>query len=91
LWRGVQAKVLARRGVLEEAEHLVRASVALAESTDSLELQAAALANLGEVLGLGGRRGEADATVAQAVALLERKGNVVAAQRIRGLVDRLRR
>jgi hypothetical protein len=43
------------------------------------------------VLGLAGRRGEADAIVAQAVALLERKGNVVAAQRIRGLVDGLRR
>jgi ATP/maltotriose-dependent transcriptional regulator MalT len=91
LWRGVQAKVLARRGSLEEAERLVRASVALAESTDSLELQAAALTNLAEVLGLPGRPGEADAIVARAVTLLERKGNVVAAQRIRGLVDGLRR
>jgi predicted ATPase/class 3 adenylate cyclase len=90
LWRGVQAKVLARRGSSEEAERLVRASVALAESTDSLELQAAALANLAEVLGLAGRASEADAIVARAVQLFERKGNVVAPQRIRGLVDGLR-
>jgi len=84
LWRGVQAKVLARRGSSEEAERLVRASVSLAESTDSLELQAAALANLAEVLGLAGRASEADAIFARAVPLLERKGNVVAAQRIQG-------
>jgi class 3 adenylate cyclase/tetratricopeptide (TPR) repeat protein len=91
LWRGVQAKVLARRGSSEEAERLVRASIALAESTDSLELQAAALTNLAEVLGLAGRPDEADAIVARAVTLFERKGNLVAAQRIRGLVDGLRR
>jgi tetratricopeptide (TPR) repeat protein len=91
LWRGVQAKVLARRGSPEEAERLVRASVALAESTDSSELQAAALTNLAEVLGVAGRPGEADAIVARAVTLFERKGNVVAARRVRGLVDGLRR
>jgi class 3 adenylate cyclase/tetratricopeptide (TPR) repeat protein len=88
-WRGVRAKVLARQGSWEEAERLVRESVAMAESTDCLELQAAALTNLAEVLGLAGRISEAEAVVTQAVPLFERKGNTVAAQRSRRLVKRL--
>ena len=89
-WRGVRAKVLARQGSWEEAERLVRESLAMAESTDSLELRAAALTNLAEVLELAGRTNEAEAAVTQAIPLFERKGNAVAAQRSHRLVQRLR-
>ena len=91
LWRGVQAKVLARRGRSEEAASLARESLALAEPTDSLGLEATALMCLAEVLGLSGHAAEAEATVEQAVRLFERKGNIVAARQARRLLEELPR
>lgn len=55
-WRGPRAKALAGRSELDEAERLARDAVELADSTDFLNVRAAALLDLAEVLG-GSRAG----------------------------------
>ena len=62
---------------------LAREAVAIAEPTDFLFLQAWALIGLGEVLERAGKRDEAEAVLADAVQICERKGFVVGAQRAR--------
>jgi hypothetical protein len=81
LWRQVRGKVLARRGELEEGERLAREAVALAEETDMLNAHADALIDLSEVLTFAGE--DAQAELEQALALYERKGNLVMADRTR--------
>ena len=81
LWRQVQGKVLARRGELEEGERLAREAVAMAEETDMLNAHADALVDFAEVLDLAGQDGRAQ--LEQALALYERKGNLVMAERTR--------
>jgi class 3 adenylate cyclase/tetratricopeptide (TPR) repeat protein len=90
-WRSIRAIVQARRGDLEEAERLAREAVSRADQTDQIDSQAEAYADLGEVLRLAGRSEEAVTQFNRAVQLYERKGNVVAAKRIRSLVVGLRR
>ena len=85
-WRGPMAKVLARRGEIEDAERLAREGVALAGPTDFLNVRASALLDLAEVLLADGRDDEAGAVVAAAAALFEQKGNVVGLARSRALV-----
>jgi class 3 adenylate cyclase/tetratricopeptide (TPR) repeat protein len=82
-WRRVKARVLALRGELEEAERIARQAVELAGRTDYLENQALARADLAEVLERAGRTDEARMEVEQALHLNERKGIVVAADRLR--------
>jgi DNA-binding SARP family transcriptional activator/class 3 adenylate cyclase len=84
---GVPARLLARRGRVEEAERLVREGVAVAADSEFVGLHADVLLDLAEVLRLGGRVEEAEATTSEAVTLYERKGNVAAAARARGLVE----
>jgi tetratricopeptide (TPR) repeat protein len=81
LWRQLRAKVLARRGELDEAVRLAREAVALLGETDMLNAHADGLLDLAEVLALAGQdaRGELE----QALALYERKGNLVMAERTR--------
>ena len=50
IWRGVQAKILAREGRCEEAEALAREAVALVEPTDLLSHHGDAMLDLAEVL-----------------------------------------
>ena len=80
--------MLARRGRFEEAEKLAREGVAVAADSEFVGLHADVLLDLAEVLRLAGRpmrtRG---ATTAEAVDLYERKGNVAAAGRARGLAE----
>jgi tetratricopeptide (TPR) repeat protein len=80
-WRRVRAKVLARRGDLEEAERLAHEATARAARTDFLILRAQAVADLAEVLRLAGRQKESRAALEEAVRLFEQKGNVAAAAR----------
>jgi predicted ATPase len=80
-WRGARAKVLARRGLGEEAEELARAAVALAGSTDCLGLHGGALLDLAEVLSLLDREGEAAFLTDDAFWLFERKGDTISAGR----------
>ena len=81
LWRQARGKALARRGDLEEGEQLAREAVALAEETDMLNAHADALIDLAEVLALAGR--DATPELDRALALYERKGNLVMAERTR--------
>jgi class 3 adenylate cyclase/tetratricopeptide (TPR) repeat protein len=87
LWRQVRGKVLARRGELEEGERLAREAVALAAETDMLNAHADALIDLAEVLTLAGQ--DARAELEQALALYERKGNLVMAERTRSSLAEL--
>ena len=81
VWRQAGGKLLARRGEHEEAERLAREAVALGADTDMLNAHGDALLDLAEVLALAGR--DARAELEEALALYERKGNLVMAERTR--------
>jgi tetratricopeptide (TPR) repeat protein len=87
LWRQVRARVLASRGEHDEAERLAHEAVALGAETDMLNLHADALISLAEVLALAGK--DARAELEQALALYERKGNLVMAERTRARISAL--
>jgi class 3 adenylate cyclase len=91
LWRQVRAKLLARRGSHPDADRLAREAVSLAEGTDMLNFHGHALADLAEVLALNGRPGQGAAQLDRALALYERKGNVVSAARARRRLAELRK
>jgi tetratricopeptide (TPR) repeat protein len=83
-WRRVRAKVLARRGELDEAERLGREATAISSGTDFLDLHAHAVADLAQVLQLAGKHDESAAALQEAISLYERKGNVAAAALLTG-------
>ncbi len=86
LWfRGVRAKVLARRGTFEEAERAAREVVEMAERTDWLNFQGDVFMDLAEVLRLSGRSVEAADAAQRALDRYERKGNIVSASWARAL------
>jgi class 3 adenylate cyclase/tetratricopeptide (TPR) repeat protein len=89
LWRGVYAKVLARRGDVEEAERLARESLSLVGPTDFLHGKWYAHMTLAEVLGHDGRLDEAQRAVGDAVQAAEEKGHLVRAELARDLGSRL--
>jgi class 3 adenylate cyclase len=77
-WRGTRAKLLARKGIVDEAESVARDAVGLAAGTDALTVHGDALMNLAEVLRLvGDKEEEAAAAAREARGLYEEKGNVV--------------
>jgi class 3 adenylate cyclase/tetratricopeptide (TPR) repeat protein len=78
----IGGKLAAERGSLEEAEALARQATERAAQSDDLNNHALALADLAEVLELTGAREEAAASLEQALALYERKGNVVMAEQM---------
>jgi len=78
-WRRVRAKLLARKGELDEAERIGREATAIASATDFLDLRAQANADFAEVLRLAGRPEESAAAVQEAIRLHEEKGNIAAA------------
>jgi class 3 adenylate cyclase/tetratricopeptide (TPR) repeat protein len=86
-WRGVEAKILARKGRHEEAEALAREAVELAGQTDLLRHRGDALLDLGEVLRLGGQAVAAAAAVRAALELYEQKGDRVSAKRARSRLE----
>ena len=88
-WSGVEARLLAFEGQLEDAEARARESVALADRTDWLNFRAEALTDLVVVLKAAGRADEASATAADALRLYEEKGNVLAAEDVRAELDSL--
>ncbi len=87
LYRVTRARLLADTGNVQEAESLARAALAIVALTDLLDLHADVLLDLAEVLRLDGRNDESREHVASALALYERKGNVVAANRARLQLD----
>jgi ATP/maltotriose-dependent transcriptional regulator MalT len=90
LWRGVRAKVFARRGCAPEAERLAREAVALAAQTELPLVQAGALTDLAEVLELAGRPLEGASQLEDAREIYVRKGDRVSSERTRALADELR-
>ena len=76
---GVRAKLEGRS--IDDA----RSAIELALTTDALNLQGDAYANLSETLRLQGRAGDAAAAAATAVKLYERKGNRAAVARLQPL------
>lgn len=87
--RRLRAKLLARRGRLDEAEALAGEAVREASGTDYLDMHAEALLSLVEVLRLAGREPEAGAAIRDAIDLYRRKGNVMGEARAASLLDEL--
>jgi predicted ATPase len=83
LWRGVRARTLAGRGLVQEAERLAREAVALAERSDFVNDRGDALVDLAIVHRRAGSLDRARAALTEGLGLYERKGNVVAAGRAR--------
>jgi len=86
LWRCAQAKVLAQRGEVDEAEALALEAERLAAQTDSADLLPGALLSRAEALRGAERADEAVSLIEQAQALHERKGNVVATRNAASLL-----
>jgi tetratricopeptide (TPR) repeat protein len=84
-----RAHVLAVRGELERAEAAAREAARLSERSDDISQRGDALTDLGAVLDRIGRASEAAAATRDAIALYERKGNVVSAARAHTVLERL--
>jgi class 3 adenylate cyclase/tetratricopeptide (TPR) repeat protein len=89
LWRSVRAKVLARRGELDDAERLAWEAMARADTTDFLHLRWHVYASAGDVLLRAGRAQDASQILSEAFALAERKGSSVRTLRTHGLLKPL--
>jgi class 3 adenylate cyclase/tetratricopeptide (TPR) repeat protein len=85
-WRGVRARVLARRGEFERAQQLAQEAVAIAERTDFLVWRGEALLDLGEVHRLADDSASFVRAANDALRLFEAKGHVVLAERTRALL-----
>jgi tetratricopeptide (TPR) repeat protein len=83
LWRHVRAKLIAREGRHDQAVALAEEAVALNEGTDSWDIRADALLDLGEVYELSGRRDDARRATRAALDLYERKGVIPVIERVR--------
>jgi hypothetical protein len=91
VWRRVRARVIARRGSLQEAERLARDAVGLAKQTDYLQGHGDALMDLAEVLRLASRTEDAADAARQALVLYDQKGNLALADRARHVLHELAR
>jgi class 3 adenylate cyclase/tetratricopeptide (TPR) repeat protein len=89
-WRGVRAKVLARRGDGSTALRLAHEAVELSEPSDHLIMKAEAYEALGETLRLLGNLDEARAAFERAVELCEAKGDVADSTRLLEQLNALR-
>jgi predicted ATPase len=89
MWRSTRAKILARKGVFDEAERLAHDAVAYAAAGDFLPGNADALADLAEVYELGRKPAESVLALEEAIRLYEKKGNQVAAAGCRVRIARL--
>ena len=85
LWRSARAKLLAAAGETERAVEYAEEGLRMitGETDDRIGTQADRLTDLAQVLAAAGRDGEAASALEQALALYERKGNLVAAGRTR--------
>jgi class 3 adenylate cyclase/tetratricopeptide (TPR) repeat protein len=87
IWRGVKAKIDARRGRLDRAEALAQEAVALVAPTDLLSHHGDAMLDLAEVLRACGRTSDSERAIRTGLSLYERKGNAAAASRARALLS----
>jgi len=84
-----RSKLAALEGDAAAAEVFARQAVERAEQDDDLNARARALVTLADALALGERTDEASAVLRDALSLYERKGNVVAAERVRRQIEAL--
>jgi tetratricopeptide (TPR) repeat protein len=87
--RGVQARIRAQQGAVDDAERLAREAVALTAQTDQEILVGDALLDLADVLSRAGRRADAGDAARQALARYENKGHEVFAARARAMLDEI--
>jgi ATP/maltotriose-dependent transcriptional regulator MalT len=87
LWRTVRGRVLARRGLLEDAEALVREALEMIGRAEEPDSEAAGLIDLAEILVLAGRGDDARVALEDAASIFEAKGNIVSATRARERID----
>jgi class 3 adenylate cyclase/predicted ATPase len=85
-WRGVRARVLARRGEFERAQQLGREAVAIADRTDFLVWRGEALLDLAEVHRLAGDSASFVRAATDALRLFEAKGHLVLSEQTRALL-----
>jgi DNA-binding SARP family transcriptional activator/tetratricopeptide (TPR) repeat protein len=85
--RSLQAKLLANQGELVLAERFAREAVGLLDATDLLNDRADRLADLAEVLQLGGQLDAAGPILEEALSLYERKVNIVSAAKTRASLE----
>jgi class 3 adenylate cyclase/tetratricopeptide (TPR) repeat protein len=85
-WREVQARVLARRRQIGEAEALAREAIDIADRGESLIDQGSARLALAEVLRLAARKAEAASLAEEALRRFEQKGVVGLAERARAFL-----
>jgi tetratricopeptide (TPR) repeat protein len=85
----VEARLLARRGELADAERRARNARRAADSTDLHEARLRAASSLAFVLELAGRTSEAYEQLEYALSVAEAKGDIVSAGRIRTRMDEL--
>jgi class 3 adenylate cyclase/tetratricopeptide (TPR) repeat protein len=86
-WRMAQARVLADRGGFGEALRLANEAVEINGETDYIGWQGDGLEVKGQVLAAAGRGDDARVAFGEALDRFERKGNVVAAARIRARLE----
>ena len=82
-WRSVDATILAARGLFDAAVELAHEAARLLRATDLLSLRADVYVDLATALQARGDSEESARAAEQARMLYERKGNIVAARRIR--------
>jgi tetratricopeptide (TPR) repeat protein len=85
-WRALRAKVLASRGLKDEAIELANEAAEIISESDNLDFRAGVLLDRAEVLRTAAREEEARTAVENALALYEQKGNLVGAERARALL-----
>ena len=88
-WMPVRAKIEAHRGALEDAMARAGAAVQLAQTTDALNCHAKTRVDLGEIMYMAGRADEARTAFGSALELYDEKGNLVAMDRTRSMLDDL--
>jgi tetratricopeptide (TPR) repeat protein len=83
LWRTAHARLLTNAGRMEEAVAESEAAVAIAAGSADIDLLGDAKSELGDILCRVGRADDAGPPLREALALYERKGNLVSAERVR--------
>ena len=86
-WRAAQAKVLADRAQLSEAEALARAAVSVIDQTDYIKCRGDARMSLAYVLRKAGRVQETATVLREALELYERKGDIADASKARAELE----
>ncbi|HYO61637.1 MAG TPA: hypothetical protein VEU29_07035, partial [Actinomycetota bacterium] len=83
-WRSVMAKILARRGDVDQAVALVHEAAAIGSATGYLDWYAGVLVDVAEVEAVAARAPEAIDALRRSAGLYARKGNVISAAAVEG-------